>query len=207
MIHIEKGQKVPEHDDLRVLSVDGDYDDNDLIECAHTDNPDFALCAFSASFVRYGGVVHQFSDPEMLGKALLALDPKCTHNAATLYKEEEARRLKRLGGDFTPENPVPVDENVSLVAQEEAKEAEKEKEEEKEEDEPARQPTPESEEPALDIPPPASDVSSTTPAVLEPGPEASTTPVIPVTPIDDAATTTEEIVSLIKRKVAKKILS
>lgn len=120
MIHIEQDQSVPENENLRVLSVSGDYDDNDLIECYHIDNPGFALSAFSSTFVKYGGFVYQFSDPVLLGKALLEIDPGCTHNAATLFKEEDARRIKREDGDFTPENPVPVDESISLVAQEEA---------------------------------------------------------------------------------------
>jgi hypothetical protein len=121
MIHIEHNQTVPEHDNLRVLSASGDYADNDLIECSTLDDPNFALCAFSATFIRYGGLAHQFSDPLKLGEALLALDPKSTHDAVTLFKEEEARRIKREGGDFTPENPVPADEAVSQIAQEEVR--------------------------------------------------------------------------------------
>lgn len=205
MIHIEKGQNVPEHEELRVLSESGDYDDNDHVECAHVSNPDFALCAFPASFVRYGGIVNQFNDPEMLGKALLAIDPQCTHNAATLFKEEEARRIKRLGGDFTPENPVPVDDSISAVAQEEIKQEQQQKEDKKEvTEEPAPQPA---QAPVLDIPPPAVDISSTTPAVLDLPQEATSTPVVPILPIEEAASTTEEIVSLLKKKVAKKLLS
>lgn len=120
MIHIEQNQLVPENEDLRVLSVSGDYNDNDLIECCHISNPGFALYAFSATFIKYGGVVYQYSDPLLLGKALLEIDPDCTHDYATLFKEEEARRVKREEGDFTPEAPVPVDESISPIAQTEA---------------------------------------------------------------------------------------
>lgn len=141
MIRIEQNQAVPENPHLKVLSVSGDYADNDLIECAPLDNPDFALCAFSATFIRYGALAHQFSDPLKLGEALLAVDPESTHDAVTLFKEEEVRRIKREGGDFTPENPVPADESISQITQEEIKEEEKKEEEEKPvEEEPATTP-------------------------------------------------------------------
>jgi hypothetical protein len=121
MIQIEKNQTVPENPNLRVLSSSGDYNDNDLIECASIENPDFALCAFSATFIKYGNLSNQFNDPLLLGEALLKVDPKCTHDAATLFKEEEMRRIRREGGDFTPENPISVDENISTIVQEEKK--------------------------------------------------------------------------------------
>lgn len=121
MVHIEKDQIVPENEDLRVFAVSGDYDDNDLIECYHTDNSNFALFAFPAAFIKYGGIVYRFGTPEEAGEALLKIDPNSTHDYAVLFKEEEARRKKRQGGDFDPENPVPVDERISQVAQDEAK--------------------------------------------------------------------------------------
>lgn len=110
MIQINKNQIVPENPNLRVLSSSGDYGDNDLIECSTLDNPDFALCAFSSSFIKYGNVINQFNDPLELGKKLFEIDPDATHDTVTLFKEEEARRIKREGGDFTPENPVEIDE-------------------------------------------------------------------------------------------------
>lgn len=118
MISIQKNQTIPEHPDLRVLSSSGDYGDNDLIECSTLDNPDFALCAFSSSYIKYGNVVNQFNDPLELGKKLVEIDPDCTHDTAILFKEEEARRIKREGGDFTPENPVPTDENLNTESNE-----------------------------------------------------------------------------------------
>lgn len=121
MIHIEKDQIVPENENLRVFSVSGDYSDNDLIECYDIENPNSVACAFSAAFVKYGGIIYRFGTPEEVGEALLKIDPKCTHDYAVLFKEEEERRKKRLGGDFTPENPIPADENISQVAQDEAK--------------------------------------------------------------------------------------
>lgn len=118
MISIQKNQTIPEHPDLRVLSSSGDYGDNDLIECSTLDNPDFALCAFSSSYIKYGNIVNQFNDPLELGKKLVEIDPDCTHDTAILFKEEEARRIKREGGDFTPENPVPTDENLNTESNE-----------------------------------------------------------------------------------------
>lgn len=121
MIHIEQGQAVPENEELIVLSQSGDYDDNDLIECSAISNPGFAIYAFSSTFIKYGNIAYRFSDPLLLGEALVEIDPASTHNAAILYQEEEARKAKRTEGDFTPDNPVPVDESISPVAQEEAK--------------------------------------------------------------------------------------
>lgn len=185
MIHIEQNQIVPDNENLRVLSVTGDYADNDLIECATLDNPDFALCAFSATFIRYGGMVYQHSDPLKLGEALLAVDPESTHDAVTLFKEEEARRIKREGGDFTPENPVPADEAVSQITQEEIKE-----EEAKAEETPPTEDTPKKDEPAKDSPEtPRGEVLGdvTAPA------ETSTTTPTTGTPTDSTSTSTPPI--------------
>jgi hypothetical protein len=107
MIHIEKNQPVPEHPELIVFSPTGDYDDNALIECATTEQPSVAFCGFAASFVKYGGFVYRFENPEKLGKALVELDPASTHDSVKLFRADEARRLKRERGDFSlDESPV-----------------------------------------------------------------------------------------------------
>lgn len=202
MIQIEQNQVVPEHPDLRVLSVSGDYADNDLIECAHVDNPDFALSAFSATFIRYGGMVYQHTDPLKLGEALLAVDPESTHDAVTLFKEEEIRRIKREGGDFTPENPVPADENVSQITQDEIKEEEKKEEvvEEKEtpkqdESAPAGNETPKGE--VLGDVTTPTETSTTTPTTGTPTDTTSTStppveePITPITPTPEVIPVTQ----------------
>lgn len=109
MVHIEQDQKVPENPNLRVLSETGDYDDNDHIECYDINNPGFALCAFTASFVAYGGIMYRFGSVEKLGEAILAIDPESSLDAVTFFKEEKARKLRQEMGDFSPENPAQVD--------------------------------------------------------------------------------------------------
>jgi len=182
MIQIEQNQIVPENPNLRVLSVSGDYDDNDLIECATLERPDFALSAFSATFIRYGNIVNQFSDPFALGEALLKIDPDCTHDTATLFKEEEMRRIKREGGDFTPENPVPADENVSPIAEKEKEEEELVKIEEIKETKKVDDVAPS---------PLSSDNSATTTSVVEQTPKAAVRPETPI-PVSETPPTPPE---------------
>jgi len=114
MIHIEQNQNVPENENLRVYSPSGDYSEVDLIECYDIRNPDLAICSFQAQFLKYGGVVYQYSAPEELGAKLIEIDPESTHDAVALYKEEEERRIKRLAGKLKPENPVPAKDSLAL---------------------------------------------------------------------------------------------
>lgn len=145
MITITKDAKVPENDNLKVYSQSGDYADNDLIECYNIDDPSVPICAYTAAYVRYGGIIFKYGNPEALGEALLAIDPDSTHDAVIYYKEELARRLKRERGDFSPENPVPADEDVSKIQAEANKLEEKQEvkvEEKKEVDSKESKPNP-----------------------------------------------------------------
>ncbi len=123
-----------------------------------------------------------------MGEALLAVDPESTHDAVTLFKEEEARRIKREGGDFTPENPVPADEAVSQITQEETKEEEAKTEETA----PAEEDTPVEEAPEATpvqpeiVPTPESGGGS--------APEVPTEPVVPVVPTEVPTTPSEPAV-------------
>lgn len=120
MIHIEKDQIVPDNTNLRVLSITGDYSDNDLIECYGADDPTLAVASFQAQFIKYGGLVYRYNSPEELGAAIAEIDPDSTHDSAILYKEDEERRQKRMNGNLVPQNQVPADEAVSPIAQEAA---------------------------------------------------------------------------------------
>jgi hypothetical protein len=113
MIHIEQNQKIPENPGLRVLSPTGDYNDVDLIECAPLDGDDIAVASLQAQFIKYGGLVYRYNEPEELGKAIYEVDKNSTHDSALLYAEDEARRQKRKAGTLVPENQVPADEAVS----------------------------------------------------------------------------------------------
>lgn len=224
MIHIEQHQLVPENSKLRVLSVTGDYSDNDAIECYNEDEPEIAVCSYQAQFIKYGGIVYRFNTPEELGAALVQLDPESTHNSALLFKEDEERRQKRLAGTLVPENPVPADEAISPIAQQEAVvEAEQPVEEEEvvppPEEAPVEEPTPAPSEetvpspiePILPAPtstPAVLDTASSTPAVPEVAPATTTPSIVPdVPPAPSAspeATSTPEILSVLKKKITRK---
>lgn len=225
MIHIEQHQLVPENSKLRVLSATGDYSDNDAIECYNEDEPEIAVCAYQAQFIKYGGLVYRYNTPEELGAALVQMDPESTHNSALLFKEDEERRLKRLAGTLVPENPVPADENVSPIAQQEAVvEAEQPVEEAEvvppaEEETPAEEPTPTPSEetppapidPILPAPtstPAVLDTASSMPVVPEVAPATTTPSIVPETPpaptVSPDATSTPDILSVMKKKITRK---
>ena len=96
MIHIEQNQKIPENENLRVYSISGDYSDNDLILCYELSDPQTPISSLQAQFIAYGSIVYQFNEPEKLGEAIISVDPNSTHDAAILYKEEEARKAKKM---------------------------------------------------------------------------------------------------------------
>ena len=106
MIPIVKGMFIPDAPDLVVMSPDGQYGDSDLIACADVSAPDVHTASFAAQYIRYGKLVYQFNTPEELGAAIVAVDPKSSHDAAQLFREEEARRLAREKGTLAPENPT-----------------------------------------------------------------------------------------------------
>lgn len=105
MVTITQGQKVPESDTLVVLAPTGDYADVDLINCGEEGSSE-ATGMYAAQFIQYGPLVYQYNTPEELGAAIVAVDTNSTHDAAVLFKEEEARKLSREKGMLQPENPV-----------------------------------------------------------------------------------------------------
>lgn len=100
MIHIEKNQTVPENEDLIVLSDSGDYNDNDLIECCNVEDPGFAVVSFPAAFIKYGGIINQFSDPKLLGEEILKIDPESTHTAASYVRMMKELEAQMNGGEL-----------------------------------------------------------------------------------------------------------
>lgn len=95
MVHIEKGQKIPQNEDLIVYSPTGDYDEEQLIECGTISQPDFAVCAYQAQFVKYGSIVYRFNTSEELGAELIKVDPSSNHKAVADYKYEENRKRRK----------------------------------------------------------------------------------------------------------------
>lgn len=118
MVTITQGQRVPESETLVVTAPSGDYADADLILCGEPGSSE-ATGMYAAQFIQYGPLVYQYNTPEELGAAIVALDKNSTHDAAMLYKEEEARRLAREKGTLQPENPVAApDAIIEPVVQE-----------------------------------------------------------------------------------------
>lgn len=112
MVPIVKGMFVPDAPDLVVVAEDGQYGDTDLIGCGLVTQPSVVACSYAAQYIRYGKVVYQYNTPEELGEALVAIDPKSTHDAAQLYREELARKLAREKGVLAPENPTAAPDAV-----------------------------------------------------------------------------------------------
>ena len=110
MVPITKDLKISEQESLVVYSPAGDYADTDLILCADAANPSVPTAMLQAQFVKYGPVVYQFSTPEDLGAALVTLDPTSTHDAAALYREDQARKVAREAGTLEPGNPAAIED-------------------------------------------------------------------------------------------------
>lgn len=58
MITITKGQVLKDNADLEVFSPSGDYDENDLIQCAYIGG-DEAICAYEAVYIERGNEVYR----------------------------------------------------------------------------------------------------------------------------------------------------
>lgn len=112
MIAITKGTPVPGNPTHVVVMDSGEYADVDLMLCAPLDNQGTPDAMFQAQFIKYGPVVYQHETPEALGKAIVEIDPSSTHDAAQLFREEEARRLARETGTLAPENAVAAPDAV-----------------------------------------------------------------------------------------------
>jgi len=202
MIHLEKNQAVTGDAGLVVASSTGDYEDNDLVECYSTGTSGAVGASYQAQYVKYGNLVYQYNDPVELGKEILKVDPKSTHTAASYVRMTEELLAKMNNGSLEPASL----ETALSTEQDAMEERRAEPQEETVSDKPSEpEPEPEPEAPAVEIPPPAADVSSTTPAVIEVLEEATSTPALEAPA--DAATTTDEIVSLITKKIRKKLLS
>lgn len=57
MITITKGQNPKDNPELEVLSPSGDYDENDLIECAKIGETE-AFCAYEAQYIVNGHMAY-----------------------------------------------------------------------------------------------------------------------------------------------------
>ena len=208
MIAITKDQEVAENPNLRVMTPAGDYEDTALIEFYDNAVPGTVVGAYQAQFVRYGSLVYRFNDPIELGKEILKLDPESTHTAASYVRMTTELLSKMTNGTLEPKSldealtgEQTAMEDKRSEPQDEPEKNERQKEEEKDDEEEIPSP----EEPIIvDVPTPAADMSTTTPAVLDVLEQATSTPVLEV---PEAATTTQEVVSVLKRRAIKKLLS
>lgn len=217
MIRLEKNKKSTESKDIIINAETAQYDDNALIECTDRSGVKNVSVAYQAQFLKYGGMVYQYSDNKELGQAILEIDPESTHSAAVYV-----RTLKQLSeqmdeGSLNPESVKDVVGDEPEVLGEEIEEEVVPEEEEEVEEEP------------VVIPPLDVDVATTTPSIITttstPSTDipdvtvSSTTPTIDIEPeptierpvkeeepiIDDASSTAGEIVAYAKKKVKKTI--
>lgn len=100
MIKIEQHQKLPESDNLFVLSPSGDYEDSAFIDYYDISQPDIAAGRFQAQYIKYGGIIYRFNDPTSLGEELLKIDPKSTHDAASFVRINKELLAKMNGGEL-----------------------------------------------------------------------------------------------------------
>jgi hypothetical protein len=116
MIHLEQGQIVPDSTNLRVLVPTGDYNDNDLIECYGADDPTLAACSFQAQYIKYGGLVYKFNEPQALGEEILKTDPTSTHSAASYVRMTKELLAQMNAGSLQPQslNQVQATEQANL---------------------------------------------------------------------------------------------
>lgn len=109
MIHIEQGQPLFEHKNLRVKSATGDYADSDLIKFYDIKDTSNVYGSYQAQYVKYGGLVYKFNDPKELGEAILKIDPESTHDAAVFVRMSNQLLEQMNGGtmeNVLPESPV-----------------------------------------------------------------------------------------------------
>ncbi len=116
MIHIEKGQKFFEDENLVVSTATGDYADNDLIEFYNLDNPNMVAGSFQAQYIKYGNIVYKFNDNQVLGEEILKIDPESTHAAASFVKMNKELSRQMEEGSLEPESLTQVlsDEQTSM---------------------------------------------------------------------------------------------
>lgn len=157
---------------LSVIADTGDYEDGALIECVGAGS---TVAAYQAQYVQYGQVVYQHSDPIELGKAILALDPESTHSAASYVRMSNELLAKMNAGSLESDS---LDEMVS------AQQAAIDEQRDISSDEPAV-------EESVSATPISTDISSTTPSVLDDA-AATSTPAMPE--VLEAATSTVETI-------------
>ncbi len=215
MIYIEQHAALMEDTNLKVASPTGSYEDMALIECYDSADPSLSRGAYQAQYVKYGNMVYYFNEPKELGLAILALDPKSTHSAASYVRMTNELLSQMNSGSLEPASLQDAMAVEQTVMEEQAENPTTETvvedevelfEESGEESEDVSPQLPE-----ISLP----DTSSTTPEVLGTSTsptilpsiseifEATTTPIAP-----DAvpeATTTEEVISLLKQKVTRKL--
>lgn len=234
MIHIEKNQKITENDNLRVYSPTGDYQDNDLIEVYDISNPEIIAGAFAAQYIRYGGIVYKFNDPQELGRAILNLDSTSTHDSASFIRMQDELLAKLNGGNLnaqslqetitdemnTVEQKLEDESNLGTEEiQEQIKEAKENIQKLEDESNLSNQTTQTNNTSSSpEVPPVPIETQNTTstPPVIETpiSPATSTDPIIeqiipeetidiPITP---EATSTENQISILKRKSKRNIV-
>ena len=179
MIYLKKGQPLADASNILVYDATGYYNDGDSVICAGIGAPEEPAYRYEAKYIAYGGMVYSISDPDLLLKQVLELDPK-----SLFGKDSQQVAIDKIVEDIVPQKT----ENLEV-------EPEKIEEEKIEEEETPPEPTTEE----VDVPLPEVVIPETTPVIpttptstptsiptTPPTPEVvlpETTPVIPTEPI------------------------
>lgn len=106
MIHIEQGQTIFEHSEFIVLDPTGDYNNDDLILCAHKDNPTEPYSKFEAQYVGYGGMVYKITDEAQLLKEIQDIDPSTLIDIPSIDQVQAVDPFTQTVSEVTPTEPA-----------------------------------------------------------------------------------------------------
>lgn len=93
MIYLTKGQPLFDNSSMVVCDQTGYYEDGSPVICAAAYDPENPVCRYEAKFIAYGNAVYNITDPDLLMKQVIEIDPKSlfgkSNNDVTLDKAVE----------------------------------------------------------------------------------------------------------------------
>lgn len=91
MIHLETNEPVKDHEGFFVAAPTGDYNEIDLLECYHQDNPSVAICMYQAQCIKFGDAIYKQQEPLntfQIDAMLRGVNPEDVVNNEDLLKKE-----------------------------------------------------------------------------------------------------------------------
>lgn len=217
MITLQTNMIPKDAPNMRVASPTGEYDDTALVECFDPEHPEIGYAMYQAQYIKYGNFVYYYNDPKELGAELLKIDPESTHTAASFVRMSNELLAQMNSGSLEGSTlESAINENQEGVIEEPAAE---EVPEPAPPTESAPDPVPESvsdPEPVPEvvpepIPTPEPEVvlpletTTTTPSVLGTSTTTEAVPeIVPVPVVEESATTTPELISLLTKRGGRK---